>query len=247
MSKEYTAAMIVIGNEILSGRTQDVNINYVAKKLVERGIILSQVRIIPDIEAEIIGAINDLKNKVDYVFTTGGIGPTHDDITAQSVANAFGLDLEVSEQAKEFLLNHYDDGSGELSSSRLKMAKVPVGASLIPNPISGAAGFIVENIYVMAGVPAIMQAMMDHVVLMLKGGEVAHSRTVFCDLGESVIAHDLGVIQSKYKNVDIGSYPYFAEGRRGVNIVLRSCDGDSLDLAEKAVSLIVEKMVTREN
>ncbi len=239
MPKEYTAAMIVIGNEILSGRTQDVNVNYVATKLVDRGITLSQVQIIPDLEDEIVNVIRELKDKVDYVFTTGGIGPTHDDITSMSVAKACDVALEINQEAKSILLNHYGS-EVELTQARLKMAQVPFGASLIPNPISGAPGFVVENIYVMAGVPVIMQAMMDHVVVTLKGGAFVNSRTVFCNLGESVIAKCLGEIQNKYPTVDIGSYPYFAEGKNGVNIVLRSSDEDLLGKAEKEVSLMVE-------
>ena len=237
MDKEYKAAMIVIGNEILSGRTQDSNINYLANKLVECGVTLSEVRIVPDIEAAIIGAIHDLKGAVDYIFTTGGIGPTHDDITSMSVAKALGVELEIHQDAYDILLSHY--GEEGLTPARLKMAKVPAGATLIPNPVSGAPGFRIENIHVMAGIPRIMQAMTDHVCMTLQGGAVVQSRTVTCTLTESVIAERLEDIQEEYPQVDIGSYPYYKDGAPGVNIVLRSADQDALDAAERRISVEV--------
>ncbi|MGH1456981.1 MAG: competence/damage-inducible protein A [Alphaproteobacteria bacterium] len=240
MSKEFTAAMVVIGNEILSGRTQDKNINYVACKLVERGVRLIEVRIIPDVEVVIIDTIQELKAKVDYVFTSGGIGPTHDDITAACVAKACNGVLEQSKEAYDILLGYY--GAADLTDARLRMAQIPVGGSLIPNPVSGAPGFVIDNVYVMAGVPRIMQAMMDHIAVGLEGGDVIHSRSVSSVLRESVIAHDLGMVQEKYVGVDIGSYPYFKDGLLGVNIVLRGSDMDMLSAAKNDVIEMLDRL-----
>lgn len=240
MSKEYKAAMLVIGNEILSGRTQDKNINYVALKLVECGVKLSEVRIVPDVEETVVETVRALKAQNDYVFTSGGIGPTHDDITAECVAKACGSVLEENTQAYDILLDYY--GKEELTQARLKMAQIPVGGVLIPNPVSGAPGFQIDNVYVMAGVPRIMQAMMDHVASGLNGGAVVQSRTVPSRLPESVVAAELGDIQKRYDTVDIGSYPYFQEGTLGVNIVLRSSDEALLSAAEKEVADMVERL-----
>ncbi|PCJ02715.1 MAG: competence/damage-inducible protein A [Alphaproteobacteria bacterium] len=241
MSKQYSAAMIVIGNEILSGRTQDLNVNYVANKLVECGVVLSEVRVIPDIEDVIVSTIREFNDKVDYIFTSGGIGPTHDDITAASVAKAYGVALEEHAEAKSLLQAHY--GAGDLNAVRLRMARIPVGAALIPNPVSIAPGFVIENTYVMAGVPRIMQAMMDHVASTLKGGAVIQSRTVSCALTESIIAKPLGAIQGKWGSIDIGSYPYFKDGVLGVNIVLRSSVENDLEQAINDVSDMVDGLI----
>ncbi len=240
MSREFTAAMVVIGNEILSGRTKDKNINYVACKLVEIGVRLREVRIVPDVESEIISTVRELKSKHDYVFTSGGIGPTHDDITAQCVAKACNTVLEQNKDAYDILLDYY--GIEELTDARLRMAQIPVGGTLILNPVSAAPGFQIDNVYVMAGVPKIMQAMMDHVAMHLDGGTVIQSRTVESRLRESVIARDLGDIQDKYQSVDVGSYPYFKDGQLGVNIVLRSDDDDLLSMAEKDVIEMVDRL-----
>lgn len=241
MVKQYTAAMIVIGNEILSGRTQDLNINYVANKLVECGVVLAEVRIIPDVESVIISTIMALNTQVDYIFTSGGIGPTHDDITAVSVAKAFDVALEEHIEAKSLLLAHY--GADELSVARLRMARIPVGAELIPNPVSAAPGFVIRNTYVMAGVPRIMQAMMDHVACTLKGGAVVKSKTVSCNLTESAIAFKLSEVQKNWELVDIGSYPYFKDGVLGVNIVLRSSVGGDLNQATSDVSKMIDDLI----
>ncbi|MGH1376358.1 MAG: competence/damage-inducible protein A [Alphaproteobacteria bacterium] len=243
MSKKYTAAMIVIGNEILSGRTQDKNINYVANALVKCGISLIEVRIIPDIEDVIVDTVATLKQRVDYVFTSGGIGPTHDDITADCIAKACGVEIKVSQDAHDMLLAHY--GEADLNEARLRMARIPVGASLIPNPVSAAPGFIIENVHVMAGVPRIMQAMTDHVAATLKGGAILESRTVASSMPESVIAKGLGDIQDCYETVEIGSYPYFQDGVLGVNVVLRSSDPDALGQAEQAVQNYVDKQASQ--
>lgn len=233
MDKQVKAALIVIGNEILSGRTQDKNINYVAVKLAEVGVSLAEVRVIPDIEGRIVDAIHDLQDKVDYIFTSGGIGPTHDDITAASVAKAFGVPHEIDVRAYEILEKHY--GAAEFSTARQRMAMIPKGAALIPNPVSAAPGFIIGNVYVMAGVPRIMQAMIDHVVQSLKGGAIIQSRTVTSHTPESKIALDLEEIQKRHMDVEIGSYPFFQDGKVGVSIVLRCIDEDALGKAEKEV------------
>lgn len=233
MAKEYKAAMIVIGSEILSGRTKDENINYVAGKLVARGIELSEVRVIPDDEGVIIDSVNDLKGRFDYVFTSGGIGPTHDDITALSVAKAFGVKLEINQSVYELLKNEYI--GGDFTQASVKMAMLPENAELIPNPLSAAPGFIIENVYVMAGVPIIMHRMMDYVADIIIGGDIVQSRSVSCSFGESRIAKELADIQDAFPNVDIGSYPHFKDGEKGVGIVLRSINENDLNKAEQSV------------
>ncbi len=240
MSKIYKAAMIVIGDEILSGRTRDENVNYAANKLASRGVTLSEVRIIPDDTAAIISAINELRVKYDYVFTSGGIGPTHDDITALSVAKAFVTRLELRQDVCELLKQEYK--GGDFTNASAKMAMIPAGAALIPNPLSAAPGFIVENVYVMAGVPVIMHAMMDYVADIIEGGAVVKSRTVESSLGESRIAGGLGEVQSRFSHVDIGSYPYFTDGARGVRVVLRSSNESDLENAEAQVIDMIDKL-----
>ncbi len=242
MDKSYTAALIVIGNEILSGRTQDKNINYIANKMVDHGIALVDVRIIPDVEEDIIATVRALKDKVTYLFTTGGIGPTHDDITSENVAKALDIPLEKNEQAYEMLETFY--GKDAFTPPRQKMAYLPRGAELIPNPISTAPGFISENVYVLAGVPSIMQAMIEHVVCIIEGGDVVLSKTVSSSFPETVLAEELSRIQECYKGqVEIGSYPYFKDGGSGVNIVLRSSDEAVLD----RVVLEVEYLISSRN
>ena len=239
MSKIYTAAIIVIGNEILSGRTKDKNINYLANKLVKRGIALLEVRVIPDVQDVIISTLHETKDKFTYVFTTGGIGPTHDDITSLSVAKAFDVPLVTNKEAYSLLEDRY--GADDFTQPRRKMAHTPKGAELIPNPVSVAPGFIIDNVYVMAGVPVVMQAMVDHVIPTLKGGEPVLSNSVPSRFPESVIAEGLGDIQDKYQSsgVDIGSYPYFRDGHLGVNVVVRASDKHALVLATKEVELMI--------
>ncbi len=239
-NKVFRAGMVVIGNEILSGRTQDKNINWLASRLSEQGIALAEVRIVPDIEAKIIEAVVTLKEEYDYVFTSGGIGPTHDDITADSVAKALGAELVMNDEARVILLEHY--GEENLTQARLKMARIPVGGALIPNPVSAAPGFQLENVYVMAGVPRIMQAMLDHVLPTLEGGQIMQSRTITCKLPESKLAEALGVIQDEFPSVDIGSYPNFREGNFGVSVVLRSVDEEALGAAAAKVTGMMDDM-----
>lgn len=236
----YTVALIVIGDEILSGRTQDTNTSWVAEKLNRMGIVLRQVRVVPDVESEIIAAIHELKDKADYVFTTGGIGPTHDDITAEAVAKAFGRALELNDEAFKILVRHYG-GEEHVTPPRRKMAMIPKGAELINNPVSGAPGFQIDNVFVLAGVPRIMQAMFDDVKTRLRRGKPVLSNTIACSLAESAIAEELEKIQNRYPTVAIGSYPHFRGGILGLSLVLRSTDDPSLDTATRdVISLIAE-------
>lgn len=243
--KRYKAALVVIGNEILSGRTQDKNINYIAEKLVERGIALVEVRVIPDVEDKIISTIKALKPEVDYILTTGGIGPTHDDITSECIAKAFGVPFEINPQAFKILEKHY--GADDFTPARQKMAMTPKGATLIANPVSAAPGFIIENVYVMAGVPRIMQAMLDDILPKLQGGAVMRSLTVSCDLPESRIAIGLGDIQKQWPDVEIGSYPFFQDGKIGVSIVLRCTEDECLVKAGDDVRMLIENIRAQTN
>ncbi len=233
-SKIITAGLVVIGDEILSGRTNDENTNWIADKLTHQGIQLMEVRIVPDLEEKIVRAVNTLKTMYDYVLTTGGIGPTHDDITARSIANAVGRQLERNADAIEVLRDYYGDDA-ELTESRLKMAEMPEGASLIPNPVSGAPGFIIENIHVMAGVPRIMQAMLDYVLDGLEGGRVLLSNTLTYGVQESELAGMLEDLQKQYPAVKIGSYPGMRFGALGVSVVLRYDDPGVLGEATEAL------------
>lgn len=221
-NKIYRAGLIIIGNEILSGRTKDKNLGYIAEKLNDAGIRLTEARVIPDIEDEVVETVRHLSSKFDYVFTTGGIGPTHDDITSACVAKAFDVALEENKDAVAMLADYYPEG--QLTPARLTMAQIPVGASLIPNPVSGAPGFQLNNVYVMAGVPRIMQGMCDYVVPTLAGGAPMESITIECKTGESIIAAALGDVDAKYSDIDIGSYPSFKNGFPSVSLVLRAVD-----------------------
>ena len=235
----FTAALVIIGNEILSGRTQDSNTPWIAERLTERGIILGEVRVIPDEEALIIFTINELREKFDYVFSTGGIGPTHDDITAECVAKAFGVALIQNEEAFKMLEDHY--GLEELTPTRAKMCLIPEGAKLIPNPVTAAPGFNMGNVYVMAGVPRIMQAMLDHVMGVIVAGKPILSSTVSCTLTESVIAPDLEDLQDRYPDVQIGSYPHYRGGSLGLSLVMRATNGPSLEAATEELIGIIRK------
>jgi molybdenum cofactor synthesis domain-containing protein len=234
MKPQATATLLIIGNEILSGRTQDTNTAWIATKLGERGIKLIEVRVVPDIESDIIFAVNELRAKATYLFTTGGIGPTHDDITSPTMAKVFGVDWVINPDARQILLEHYKS-EAELTPARLRMAHIPVGATLIHNPVSGAPGFRIENVFVMAGVPRIMQGMLDGILPELQTGVPILSNTVTCTLPESKIAEALGDIQKQYESVDIGSYPHFRAGEMGLSLVLRSTDNDNLHLATRDV------------
>jgi molybdenum cofactor synthesis domain-containing protein len=236
-----TAAVLVIGNEILSGRTKDANLNYLATAMTEIGIRLMEARVVPDIEATIIAAVNELRARYDHVFTTGGIGPTHDDITAASIAKAFGLRLIRDERAVELLARQYG-GPEHLTEARLRMAHVPEGATLIDNPVSAAPGFQIGNVYVLAGVPRICQAMFDSLKGRLQGGDKLLSLTVSAHIGEGIIARDLGLLQDRYRDLDIGSYPYFRQGRYGASFVMRGTDRNRLEAAAMELREIIRQL-----
>lgn len=225
--KQPTACLIVIGNEILSGRTQDKNINWIAGELSGIGVKLAEVRVIPDVAATIIETVNSCRRAFDYVFTTGGIGPTHDDITSQCIADAFCVKLEVNKEAEEILTRHY--GRENLNAARLKMSEIPAGARLIYNPVSAAPGFILENVYVMAGVPRIMQAMFASIKGELRGGVKTLSKTISAYITEGNIAEKLSVIQGSFPDVEIGSYPFICTGKLGTSLVSRSVDEARLE------------------
>ncbi|MCX8502292.1 MAG: molybdopterin-binding protein [Alphaproteobacteria bacterium] len=235
-----TAALVVIGSEILSGRTQDANIKVVAERLGAKGITLNEVRIIDDRAEQIISTVNELRRVYDWVLTCGGIGPTHDDITAASIARAFGVELRLDPRAVALLTHHY--APSPVSDARLKMAEIPAGAELIGNPISKAPGFLIGNVAVMAGVPNIMRAMLDDLLPRLEGGAVVLSRTITAAIGESQIAHALSAIQDEFPMVQIGSYPYYRSGGFGTSLVLRSALQDKLDKATAAVRKLVEQL-----
>ncbi len=237
----YTASLIIIGNEILSGRTQDANLAFIGRRLNERGIRLQEVRVIPDITDTIVATVNECRAKFDYVFTTGGIGPTHDDITADSVALAFGVENKLNDEAYRLLLDHYGDPE-KINSARIRMAHTPVGAQLIHNPISLAPGFQMENVFVMAGVPRIMQVMFDGLGDRLVGGRPLKSRAIDARLPEGAIAGGLGKVQERFADIDIGSYPYFREGLVGCTLVLRGADETQLDAAAEEVRTLVRSV-----
>ena len=235
MTDIVTAAMIVIGDEILSGRTKDRNIGHLADIMTAIGIDLKEVRIVSDDEDDIVAAINALRARYTYVFTTGGIGPTHDDITADSVAKAFGLPCEYDARAYAMMEASYRERGIEFTEARKRMARMPRGATHIDNPVSLAPGFRVENVHVMAGVPSIFQAMLDNVVPTLRGGAVMLSETVHCPYGEGTIGGPLGDIQMAHPDTIIGSYPKYQDRTFWTELVIRSRDADALARAEAAV------------
>ena len=245
-TKAPTAAFLIIGNEILSGRTQDLNLVHLAARLGERGIRMGEARVVPDTEASIVTAVNELRAAYDLVFTTGGIGPTHDDITADCIGMAFGLPVAVDAEAERRLAAFCDERGIELNADRLRMARVPEGAGLIDNPVSIAPGFVVGNVYVMAGVPRIMQAMLDVVLPSLPCGPVVESLSVVVlDLGEGDIATPLRALQSRWPSVDIGSYPGRVDGRFRVELVARSADAPSLASAHAELRSMLEELAER--
>jgi molybdenum cofactor synthesis domain-containing protein len=217
-----SAAVLVIGDEILSGRTQDTNLAYIATWLGQLGIPVVEARVVSDDEQEIGAALNALRAKYSYVFTTGGIGPTHDDITADSVAKAFGLPISEHPEAVALLEKHY--AAGDFNAARRRMTRTPVGATLIDNPISKAPGFQIGNVFVMAGIPRIMQAMLESLRPRLTGGPPLTSRTISVYMGEGKIAAGLGAIQKKQPRVSIGSYPFYRNEKFGTSLVVRGTD-----------------------
>ena len=226
-----TAAMLVIGDEILSGRTRDANMHHLAQELTKVGINLREVRIVSDDRDAIVSALNDLRGGHDTVITSGGIGPTHDDMTADCVAAAFGVHIDVREDAAALLQAHYDSRGMEFNDARKRMARIPDGATLIENPVSIAPGFTIGNVHVMAGVPSVFQAMVASVIPTLTGGAPILSQTLRVDRGEGDIAGPLGKIAEEFPDLSIGSYPFQQNGAYGSNIVVRGSDGAQVDHA----------------
>jgi len=235
-----TAALLVIGDEILSGRTKDKNIGFIAEYLTALGIDLKEVRVVADEEAAIVEAVNALRGRSDYVFTTGGIGPTHDDITADSVAKAFGVSIDYDPEVVEMLRARFAERGTEMNEARMRMARIPQGAALVKNKISTAPGFWLDNVIVMAGVPAIMQAMLDEAAPKLKTGVKMLSETIRADLREGDIGTELGEIALAHAEVTIGSYPYFDDKfGPNTNVVIRSRDPARLAAAKAAVEAML--------
>ena len=240
--KEIIAGIIIIGNEVLSGRTKDLNTSTLSVWLNSLGINVQEVRVIPDIEKIIINAVNELRKKFNYVFTTGGIGPTHDDITAESISKAFNLEYGFHKEAFSLLEKYYD--SREFNEGRQKMAKMPISANLILNPTSGAPGFYVENVFCLPGVPSILKSMLGGLNNILVGGDPIISKTINLRTYESEIAKSLTEVQNNNKDVDIGSYPFFRQGKLGVSIVLRSIDQNKIDdCNSKILEFVKEKNI----
>ena len=233
------ASLVIIGDEILSGRTEDKNLAYLAQWLSKLGIHLCEVRVVLDNETDIIGAVNSLRKRYDYVFTTGGIGPTHDDITTDSIAKAFGVKTKIDEDAlskmKEYLAGK------ELTEPLLKMLYIPEGGELIYSPATKAPGYKIENVFVMAGIPAIMQGMLEGMYAYLEKGEVVHSRSFDIFVGESLFAEKLTVIQDRFTSLDIGSYPFSRDGKYGATIVIRSSDENKLDACEEEIRDLIKE------
>lgn len=232
-----TAAVLVIGDEILSGRTQDTNTNYIAKFLSALGIDLCEARVVPDIEAEIAEALNALRARYSYVFTTGGIGPTHDDITADAVAAAFGVSIDYHPEAMAMLAARYKPG--EFNEMRKRMARIPDTASLVRNSISTAPGFRIGNVFVMAGVPMIMRAMLEEIAPTLIRGAPVHVATIQTRLPEGRIAADLQRVQSEFPGLAIGSYPFYREDGSGVQLVARGRDKEAVEKAAQAIEAFI--------
>jgi molybdenum cofactor synthesis domain-containing protein len=239
-SHTVTACLIIVGNEILSGRTQDKNLAHLAVKLNEVGVQLREVRVIPDVEATIIATVNECRAKFDYIFTTGGIGPTHDDITTESIAKAFGVAVHRHPEAEKALRAYIPPE--RINEARLKMADVPVGATLVANSVSAAPGYVMGNVHVMAGVPNIMQAMLGKILPTLKGGSTVESVSITTDVLEGTLADGLTAIQHRYPDMDIGSYPQFVDGRGITTLVMRSPDGARNAAAADEVKALIASL-----
>lgn len=235
-----TAAMLVIGDEILSGRTRDSNLHHLAKELTAHGISLTEARIVADDHPAIVGALNDLRGRFDHVFTSGGIGPTHDDITADAVAEAMDVAISIRDDARALLETHYQRTGLELNAARLRMARIPDGAVLIDNPISAAPGFSIGNVHVMAGVPAIFQAMLASVLPGIAGGDALLSQSFDVNRGEGEIAGALGELAARYPDLGFGSYPWIRDGAHGTQIVVRGTNGGRLDAAMIELMALLE-------
>lgn len=238
-SPSPSAAILVIGDEILSGRTQDTNVAYIARFLGTLGIDVCEVRVVRDLQAEIVTALNDLRSRYTYVFTTGGIGPTHDDITTDAVGRAFGVSVAHSAEALALLEPRYKPG--EFNEMRRRMARIPQGASLIRNSVSVAPGFQIENVFVLAGVPMIMRAMLEDVAPRLARGRPVMSRTICARVGEGRIAADLEQIQNAHDDIAIGSYPFYSDSGAGVQLVVRGREHAAVELAATAIEAALKR------
>jgi molybdenum cofactor synthesis domain-containing protein len=235
-----TACLIIIGNEILSGRTRDANLPFLAGRLNELGVRLREARVIPDNEATIVATVNECRHRFTYVFTTGGIGPTHDDITADSVAKAFGVRLVRNPEAVRRLREHYAEG--DLNEARLRMANIPEGADLLDNPVSRAPGFRLGNVFVLPGVPTIMQAIFEGFRHQLVGGRPVLSRAVIVYAPEGTIAERLRALQARFPEVEMGSYPFLRRDRLGTSVVLRAVERERIDAAADALWALVREL-----
>jgi molybdenum cofactor synthesis domain-containing protein len=233
-----TAAMLVIGDEILSGRTRDSNMHFLAGELTRAGIDLGEVRVVSDDRAAIIAAVSALSSAFDHVFTSGGIGPTHDDITADCIAAAFDTPIDVRADARALLQAHYDRAGQELNAARLRMARIPDGATLIDNPVSTAPGFTIRNVHVMAGVPKVFEAMVASVLPHLTGGQPLVSQSLRIERGEGDIAGPLADLAATFADLSIGCYPYQQNGRYGANVVIRGGDAARVDTAMRALAAL---------
>ena len=238
-NKKNNAVIVIIGNEILSGRTQDVNVVVISKWLNEIGVKLEEVRVIPDIQDSIVKTINEVRKKFNYIFTTGGIGPTHDDITSQSIAKAFNLSYGYHKEAYEILNKYY--GSKKFNKGRKKMAKLPKDALLIYNPSSTAPGFIVDNVYCLPGVPSILKSMLGGLNNKIIGGKKIFSKTLNLKTVESEIAQLLEKVQNRFYNAEIGSYPFFKQGKIGVSVVIRSTEKILINKCSNEIKNFVKK------
>jgi molybdenum cofactor synthesis domain-containing protein len=243
MSEAPTAAVLLIGDEVLSGRTKDKNLGFIADYLTAMGIDLKETRVVGDTEQAIVEAVNALRSRYTYVFTTGGIGPTHDDITADSVAKAFGVEISHHPEAVDILTTYFAEMGREANESRMRMARIPHGATLVLNPVSKAPGFQIENVFVMAGVPKIMNAMMDQIAPRLLQGEKMLSRTIQFLGGEGDVAKPLGEIQDRFANVTLGSYPFETPQGFATNLVLRSRDAQELERATAEVKTLAQALM----
>lgn len=242
MTRIVTAALVIIGDEILSGRTTELNLQYIAKRLNTLGVRLSEVRVVADKQDAIVAAVNACRAAHDYVMTTGGIGPTHDDITAAAIAAAFDRPLIRNPEIVAILEEGYKGSGLELNESRLSMADTPEGVVLIDNPVSGAPGWQIENVFVFAGVPKIMQAMFDSMTHRLTGGVPLRERSIIVDIGEGTLAAGLSNIQDNHPALSIGSYPYYRGGAFGVKLVLRGIDDAELDTAVEELLVVLRDL-----
>jgi len=242
--KIVTAAILAIGDELLSGRTRDKNIGYLASALTLQGIDLKEVRIVADVQSAIVDAVNALRSTYDYVFTSGGIGPTHDDITADAIAAVFGVEIDHDPRAMKLLRDHYAAREMDFTTARQRMARIPKGAELIKNPVSVAPGFILENVYVMAGVPSVFQAMVAEILPTLKGGAEMLSQAVECPFGEGTIGDPLGEIQKTHAQTSIGSYPRFDGKTYSTQIVVRGREQSCIDHAMADIETMLNRLTS---